>query len=346
MSYETVVIVAIKAVGRTVIIGAGVALLCIGFSIPVEAASKTEVTSVLASDELDDPLYYGDQSDTFIIRWAFQDFCDHVYDPRIDQYRWPTNRENGVTFDPSAVEPGDVIFVRCFDKFFREMHSRIEHPYIIVSHGECLEAIQKEHLAYMDEEKVIAWFGIHAYEERHPKFTPIPIGVLQEPAHYKKKKQMDQFFTELRQTSKKDHLVYMNFAAQDEKPERQMLRKKFMDKPYCKRGARQPFKEYMKEMASCMFAFSPPGLGCDCYRTWEALLVGCIPIVRSSQLNELYKDLPILVIDSWNEISEEFLREQYEKITSKKYDIRKLYMEYWIEKINGVRDRFKIQEGI
>ena len=264
---------ALKELVRAVMIGAGVALLCIGFLIPVEAALiVSKESSGLLRDEAGDSadhLFYGEVSDNFIMRWAFQDFCDHVYDPRMCQYRWPTDRDKGVTFDPAAVEPGDVIFVRCFDKFFREMHPRIEHPYIIVSHGECLEAIQKEHLAYMDEEKVIAWFGIHAYEERHSKFTPIPIGVLQEPAHYKKRKQMDQFFTELRRTTKKDHLVYMNFAAQDEKPERQMLRKKFIDEPYCKRGARQPFKDYMKEMASCMFAFSPPGLGCDCYRTWE-----------------------------------------------------------------------------
>ena len=60
-------------------------------------------------------------------------------------------------------------------------------------------------------------------------------------------------------------------------------------------------------------------------------------------MNELYEDLPILVIDSWDDISEEFLREQYKKITSRKYDMSKLYMEYWIEKIDAVRNRFKAE---
>lgn len=287
-----------------------------------------------------DPLYYGESSDSFIIRWAFQDCCDYVYDPRIDIWRWPTDKKNGVTFNPAAVQPGDVIFVRCADQFFAEMHPLISNPYIIVSHGECLDAMQKRFLTYLDDEKVIAWFGIHAYEEPHPKFIPIPIGLMQEPEHYKKRKQMDAYCKELRATSVKEHLVYMNFAIQEDKPERKKVRKLFLDKPYCKRGTRQPFKTYLKEMASCTFAFSPPGLGCDCYRTWEALLVGCIPIVRSSQLDALYEDLPVLVIDRWENINEDFLKREHERITSKKYDIRKLYMEYWIEKIHAVKDRF------
>lgn len=310
---------------------------------PIVSADETFVIQTklgsVAVEGANDPLYYGQSSDNFIIRWAFQDFCDHVFDPRTDIWRWPTDKKTGVTFDASAVQPGDIIFVRCADQFFAQMHPLIHNPYIIVTHGECLDAMQKNFLHYLDNEKVIAWLSIHACEEPHPKFIPIPIGVVQEPAHYKKRKQMNEYFKELR-NSAKEHLVYMNFAAQDDKPERKKVRKLFLEKPYCKRGDRQPFKTYLKEMAACTFAFSPPGLGCDCYRTWEALLVGCIPIVRRSQLSSLYEDLPVLVIDRWEDVDEAFLKREYERITSKKYDIRKLYMEYWIEKIRAVRDKF------
>lgn len=297
--------------------------------------------------EKGDLIYHNVESHDFIIRWAFQEVCDFVYDPRClsrshdDQYRWPTDRKKGVTFNPADVQPGDVIFVRLIDQFFKEMHPRIKHPYIVVTHGECLEAMKKSYWQYLNEENVIAWFGIHAYVEPHPKFIPVPIGVLQEPAHHQKRKQMNDYFKELRETSVKEHLVYMNFASQDEKPERKKVRKQFLNKPYCKRGERQPFKSYLKEMATCTFALSPAGLGCDCYRTWEALLVGCIPIVTSSQLNPLYEDLPVLVIDRWEDVDEGYLHQAYERITSKTYDMRKLYMEYWIEKIHDVRDRFK-----
>ena len=86
------------------------------------------------------------------------------------------------------------------------------------------------------------------------------------------------------------------------------------------------------------FVLSPPGTGIDCHRTWEAISVGCIPIVISSNLNELYEDLPILIVNSWDEINEEYLNQQYNiistNIVENKYNYSKLTLEYWVDKIN------------
>jgi len=88
------------------------------------------------------------------------------------------------------------------------------------------------------------------------------------------------------------------------------------------------------------FVVSPPGAGVDCHRTWEALAVGCIPVVLSSNLNELYADLPILVVDSWNQINAEYLAEQYAIIEQRRregtYHYEKLTLEYWTARIQDV----------
>ena len=81
------------------------------------------------------------------------------------------------------------------------------------------------------------------------------------------------------------------------------------------------------------FILSPPGEGVDCHRTWEAMYMGCIPIVISSSLNELYEDLPVLVVNNWDEITEEYLNEQYEIIKNKNKNKDKLSLNYWINKI-------------
>jgi len=48
---------------------------------------------------------------------------------------------------------------------------------------------------------------------------------------------------------------------------------------------------------------SPPGNGPDCYRTWEAIYLGAVPIVlRSTLAVSLAADLPIWVVDSWEEV--------------------------------------------
>lgn len=82
------------------------------------------------------------------------------------------------------------------------------------------------------------------------------------------------------------------------------------------------------------FVVSPRGAGEDCHRTWEALYIGCIPIVLSSNLDELYKDLPILVVESWDIITLPFLEKNYREIQENQrndlYNMRKITLEYWI----------------
>ncbi len=286
-----------------------------------------------------DVFYYGDVSGNFVIRWAFQKFCDHVFDPRTDKWVWPTKQNGGVAFDPRDVKAGDVIFVRDAPLFFETMHPHIRNPYIIVSHGEHFDAMKKRYFGYLEDKKIIKWFGIHPCKATHPKYIPIPIGVVQQPENHKRGKELHKFFTRIRENSEKKHLLYMNFA-DFQKPERKKVRVMFIGKNYCKRGLRQPFQSYIKEMAQCTFTLSPAGLAPDCYRTWEALLVGSIPIVRSSQLNPLFEGLPVLIVDVWDEINEEYLQRKYKEITAHKYDLKRLYMEYWLAKIEAVRTQF------
>ena len=37
------------------------------------------------------------------------------------------------------------------------------------------------------------------------------------------------------------------------------------------------------------FVLSPRGRGLDCHRTWEALCLGCIPIVKKSPITKLFR---------------------------------------------------------
>lgn len=92
------------------------------------------------------------------------------------------------------------------------------------------------------------------------------------------------------------------------------------------------------------FILSPQGAGLDCHRTWEAIILGCIPIVLSSSIDELYEDLPIVIIDSWDTLNVNFLNEKYNEIMKnkedKKYNFDKLILNYWTnifeKKINDI----------
>ncbi len=286
-------------------------------------------------------LFEGTFSENYTMRWHFQNMCHHSYDLRTNKYMWPSHPD-GVTFDPKDVKKGDLIFVRDVPRFMKKMHRKITQPYIMVTAGECRDQVTEKHLKFLKEEKIIAWFAVHhdCYET-HPKFHQIPLGLYQDKRYYKPRKELTQRYAELR-AAPKDKLLYSNFGdLKGMKPERAEVVDYFNHKDYCfKVTKRIPFLEYMKQMSEFKFSLSPRGYGPDTYRTWEALMVGSIPIMRTSQLDSLYADLPVLIIEDWTCLTQEFLEKKYKEITSKKWPIEKLFMEYWERQIMALRENY------
>jgi len=46
----------------------------------------------------------------------------------------------------------------------------------------------------------------------------------------------------------------------------------------------------------------------DCHRTWEAMALGCIPIVNTSPLDPFYKQLPVMIVDDWSTLTMERMK--------------------------------------
>lgn len=97
---------------------------------------------------------------------------------------------------------------------------------------------------------------------------------------------------------------------------------------------------YYNELGKYKFVLSPRGGGEDCHRTWEALYMGCIPIVLSSSINEIYDELPVLVVNCWSEITEELLHSKWEEYQKREWNMEKLKMTYWLEKFEQIKENF------
>ena len=91
--------------------------------------------------------------------------------------------------------------------------------------------------------------------------------------------------------------------------------------------------QYHNDLLNHKFTWSPRGNGIDCYRTWEALYLKSIPIVQKHKYWRHFTDLPILVIDSYDQISPSFLEEKYREMSEKTFDISKLNLLFWQQKI-------------
>ena len=79
-----------------------------------------------------------------------------------------------------------------------------------------------------------------------------------------------------------------------------------------------------------------PGNGPDVHSFWECLYIGTIPIQKKSIYNSNWRNLPVCWLDSWEQLNDEdFLKSEYKRIKSQTFDLSKLTMKYWGEKITS-----------
>ena len=83
------------------------------------------------------------------------------------------------------------------------------------------------------------------------------------------------------------------------------------------------------------FVLSPFGIGMDCHRTWESICLGSVPIVKAPNFKNLFKDLPVLIVNEWSDITQELLDNTIQDFKTKTFNYDKLKLSYWITKINN-----------
>jgi hypothetical protein len=88
-----------------------------------------------------------------------------------------------------------------------------------------------------------------------------------------------------------------------------------------------------KNMVKHAFIVSPHGNGLDCHRTWEALALGCIPIVKSSGIDPLFDELPVWIVHNWTEVTLENMKRKVDEFKDKMFNYKKLTLAYWKSKI-------------
>lgn len=276
----------------------------------------------------------------FVSANAFRALADHCFDQPV---KWKILLM-GESFSPSQVRERSIIFIKSdayyLNRFFTEIHPKVPVKYILLSqNGD--EGVPGTWARYLEDDKLLAWLGCNVIDTSHPKMIPLPIGVV---GRLNKKLPKDcnqvweRVLDDLRQELiQKDKLLYLNFDVKNNPKERAQALQAFQEKPFCVKTFPIPYEEYLREMASYQFVVSPHGTGLDCYRTWEALALGCIPLVKTSSLDCLYEDLPVLIVEDWSEVTEEFLIGKQREMSNRSYQMQKLRMDYWVDVVESYR---------
>ncbi len=239
--------------------------------------------------------------------------------------------------------------------------NEIENPFILVSGDGDLTVVcdilsENEFNDFINNPKLIHWYAQNCIVN-HPKLTRLPIGldyhtIADNPGHCWGRHQspidQEKELFEIKRNSnifyERTLLCYSNFhfftttkfGYDRIDAINRIDRNLVFYEP--QKIERRPSWENQSKYA---FVISPHGNGLDCHRTWEALALGCIPIVKKSDLDPLYEGLPVLIVDDWSQISSELLNhtiENFKKLHEDNcFKYEKLTLKYWVDKINSSR---------
>ena len=60
---------------------------------------------------------------------------------------------------------------------------------------------------------------------------------------------------------------------------------------------------FWETMLQYKYVLSPLGNGIDCHRTWEALILKSIPIIKKTDISDVFNDLSVIQVKDYNEIN-------------------------------------------
>ena len=206
-------------------------------------------------------------------------------------------------------------------------------------------------IQFIENEKIIAWFSQNCVLN-HPKLHKIPIGLDyhtmskkdtnwgKKISPYNQELLLNKIKNESKIFWKREIKCYANYHfsmntkyGNDRKDAFNNINKElvFYEPHNIER------EESWEKQSNYAFVISPHGNGLDCHRTWEALCLGCIPIIKKSNMSDIFEELPVLIVDNWSNIDYLLLKNTIllfeNKYNNKKFNYDKLNLNYWMEKI-------------
>lgn len=275
--------------------------------------------------------------------------CDIYKDPpsRIDNSDLDKIEENSKVYIGTEVIQKLVNYI-----------DNIKHKFILIT-GIADEEVfshvfgsEEEFKKFIENDKIVHWFSQNCTVS-HKKITQIPIGL---PYHTKvpasdlwgnqeTPKEQEDTLINIKNAAKpfyeRQIKCYRNFSL----PPSNYRYEKDRTEAFNNVPEHLIFKEIpnqnrytcYKNQSEFAFVLSPSGNGLDCHRTWEALVMGCIPIVLSSGLNPLFDELPVLIIERWSDVTQELLDKTVNEFKDKTFNYEKLHLKYWVDMINSYK---------
>ena len=183
---------------------------------------------------------------------------------------------------------------------------------------------------------VSTWYSVNVGFD-HKQLIPVPLGLA---SRFSKKNLTEDYFKEVVNKNdfiKEDINLYLNFQVNTNFVERSNLYNIFTGHDWVTHDfPDNDNNKYHQSLKEATFVLCPWGNGVDTHRLWEALYSGSIPVTKQHVTYKSVKDLPILFVDDYEDITYELLEQFLKNLDINKFNIEKLDLNYWIDEINTI----------
>jgi hypothetical protein len=256
------------------------------------------------------------------------------------------------------LRPGDVIYIQgsAVPDFIKKALPRITSEFTLVT-GDCDESMptqifgDPEFEEFVEDYRLLHWFSQNLVRDHH-KMSRIPIGLdyhtMVQDGHpvwgprmhpLQQEKMLKDIVALAPPLHRRALICYANFQfltttklAGDRRTAMLEIPRSLMYYEPQKLSRHDTWKA----QSLMAFVVSPHGGGYDCHRTWEALALGCIAIVKTSPIDSLFDGLPVLIVDKWSDITEDLLRATVDEYARRRWDLSRLTLAYWAQHIRNV----------
>ena len=181
------------------------------------------------------------------------------------------------------------------------------------------------------------WFATNVIDH-HPRIIPVPLGIDYHTRYrHKQISPRDQETTllELRRQMKpfweRKNRIFADFHTGSSRnhPPRVEARRLLPSDLVTYSQGYMDRNHLWKIYTEYAFVASPAGNGLDCHRHWEILALGGIPVMKSSAIDPIFDDLPVLIVDSWEDLTEDLLHQTVAEFRNMTFNYEKLTLNYY-----------------
>ena len=221
--------------------------------------------------------------------------------------KWSFCHRYPLSLDMTKIDENDIVFLNLedFNTFISIVHNTPpRNKFVLISHN--------SDITFSDEHaRILEPFcnKIYAINTncKHPDVITIPLGFVDNT--YKP----HIVFSELHANMpSKSILLYMNFNIETNRTKRLDCFNTFASKSWVTTQAAILPKLFYSQLSHSKYVLSPEGTGIDCHRIYESIYLGAIPVLKTSHMDNFYKTLPVLIVQSWEEVTYDWLEQNYE----------------------------------